>query len=170
MSNSNNYFEKTFLHLDWVPQQLYERYPTVDSALDALESDLSPDATLAVFWILLKNDYTGLSNSMAVHYGRDNIRVNCIVPGHVHSPMVARAISEEMRELRRKAGPLGIEGNAWDVAWSAVFLASDEARWISGVTLPVDAGLLAASPLAMLPYLGEPELAPSLSTRTEANK
>jgi len=37
-----------------------------------------------------------------------------------------------------RAGPLGIEGTAWDVAWAAQFLASDEARWISGVTLPVE--------------------------------
>lgn len=102
-----------------------------------------------------KGGIIGLSNSMAVHYGRDNVRVNCIAPGHVHSPMVARHSSEEMLELRRKAGPLGIEGTSWDVAWAAVFLASDEARWISGVTLPVDAGLLAATPLAMYPYLRE---------------
>ena len=99
----------------------------------------------------------GLSNSMAVHYGRNNIRVNCIAPGHVRSPMVARHSSVEMLNLRRRAGPLGIEGTAWDVAWAAQFLASDEARWISGVTLPVDAGLLAATPLAMYPYLTEPE-------------
>jgi len=104
-----------------------------------------------------KGGIIGLSNSMAVHYGRDNVRVNCIAPGHVHSPMVARHTSKEMLELRRRAGPLGIEGTAWDVAWAAVFLASDEARWISGVTLPVDAGLLAATPLAMFPYLQEPE-------------
>jgi NAD(P)-dependent dehydrogenase (short-subunit alcohol dehydrogenase family) len=42
-------------------------------------------------------------------------------------------------------------------AWAALFLASDEARWISGVILPVDAGLLAATPLAMFPYLRETE-------------
>ena len=95
----------------------------------------------------------GLSNSMAVHYGRDNIRVNCIAPGHIHSPMVARTHTDEMLDLRRRAGPLGTEGTPWDVAWAAVFLASDEARWISGVTLPVDAGLLAATPLAVFPYL-----------------
>ena len=99
----------------------------------------------------------GLSNSMAVHYGRDNVRVNCIAPGHVHSPMVARHSSQEMLDLRRRAGPLGTEGTPWDVAWAALFLASDEARWISGVTLPVDAGLLAATPLAMFPYLQGPE-------------
>ena len=100
-----------------------------------------------------KGGIIGLSNSMAVHYGRDNVRVNCIAPGHVRSPMVARHSSEEMLTLRRRAGPLGIEGTAWDVANAALFLASDEARWVSGVTLPVDAGLLAATPLAMFPYL-----------------
>ena len=67
--------------------------------------------------------------------------------------MVEAHMGEEMRELRRKAGPLGTEGTAWDVAWAALFLASDEARWISGVTLPVDAALLATTPLAVLPNL-----------------
>jgi len=104
-----------------------------------------------------KGGIIGLSNSMAVHYGRDNVRVNCIAPGHIHSPMVARHSTEEMLDLRRRAGPLGTEGTPWDVAWASLFLASDEARWISGVTLPVDAGLLAATPLAMFPYLREPE-------------
>ena len=50
-----------------------------------------------------------------------------------------------------------VAGTAWDVAWATVFLASDEARWISGITLPVDAGLLAATPLAMFPHLKDPE-------------
>lgn len=58
----------------------------------------------------------GLRNSMAVHHGRNNVWVNCIRSGHVHSPMVARLTSEEMLELRRKAGPLGVEGTAWDIA------------------------------------------------------
>ena len=104
-----------------------------------------------------KGGIIGLSNSMAVHYGRNNIRVNCIAPGHIRSPMVARHSTEEMLNLRRRAGPLGTEGTPWDVALAAQFLASEEARWISGVTLPVDAGLLAATPLAMFPYLSGPE-------------
>ena len=62
-------------------------------------------------------------------------------------------MSEETRDLRRRSGPLRIEGTAWDVAWAAVFLASDEARWISGVVLPVDPGLLATTPLSMLEHL-----------------
>ena len=64
-----------------------------------------------------------------------------------------RNLDEHTQTLRRKAGPLGTEGNAWDVAWAAVFLASDEARWISGVVLPIDAGLLAATPLSVLDNL-----------------
>lgn len=95
----------------------------------------------------------GMTATMAVHLGRDNIRVNCIAPGHLYTPMVAGNMTEEMRDLRRRAGPLGTEGNAWDIAWTNVFLASDESRWISGVTLPIDAGLLAATPLAMFPHL-----------------
>ncbi|MFD2501601.1 SDR family oxidoreductase [Rhizorhabdus histidinilytica] len=46
-----------------------------------------------------------------------------------------------MREKRRKVGPLGIEGDAWDVAAATLFLASPEARLITGVLLPVDAGV-----------------------------
>ena len=95
----------------------------------------------------------GMTATMAVHLGRDNIRVNCIAPGHLYTPMVAKNMTDEMRDLRRRAGPLGTEGNAWDIAWTNVFLASDESRWISGVTLPIDAGLLAAIPLAMFPHL-----------------
>ena len=95
----------------------------------------------------------GMTASMAVNLGRDNIRVNCIAPGHLYTPMVARNMTDEMRDLRRRAGPLGTEGTAWDIAWTNVFLASDESRWISGVTLPIDAGLLATTPLSMLPHL-----------------
>lgn len=99
-----------------------------------------------------KGGVIALTTSMAVYHGRDNIRVNCIAPGHIYTPMVS-AMAEETRDLRRRAGPLGTEGTAWDIAWAAVFLASDEARWISGVVLPVDAGLLATTPLAMLEHL-----------------
>jgi NAD(P)-dependent dehydrogenase (short-subunit alcohol dehydrogenase family) len=100
-----------------------------------------------------KGGVIALTTQMAVHHGRDNIRVNGIAPGHIYTPMVAAGMTEEMRDLRRRAGPLGTEGTAWDIAWAAVFLASDEARWITGVVLPVDAGLLATTPLAMLRHL-----------------
>ena len=118
------------------------------SSIDGLRAGMSRNIPYAV----AKGGLVTLTKAMAVHHGREGIRVNCIAPGHLHAPFVAH-ISDEKRELRRKAGPLGTEGEAWDVAWAAVFLASDEARWISGVVLPIDAGLLAATPLAVLDNL-----------------
>ena len=88
----------------------------------------------------------GMTRSMAGDHGAQGIRVNCIVPGLIYGPMTAARMDAALRETRRQAGPLGTEGTGWDVAWAAVFLASDEARWISGVALPVDAGFLVMSP------------------------
>jgi len=51
-----------------------------------------------------------------------------------------------VRERRRQASPLGIEGTGWDIAYAALFLVSDEARYITGVVLPVDGGVTIASP------------------------
>ena len=89
----------------------------------------------------------GLTFSMAGDHGGDNIRVNCIAPGLLHTPMTAPRMDEAMREHRKNSAPLKTEGTAWDVAYAAVFLASDEARWITGVVLPVDAGLTITSPV-----------------------
>jgi len=88
----------------------------------------------------------GLTRSMAGDHGRQAIRVNCILPGLIYGPMTAPRMDDEIRAKRREAGALGTEGTGWDVAWAAVFLASDEARWITGVSLPVDAGFLVMSP------------------------
>jgi NAD(P)-dependent dehydrogenase (short-subunit alcohol dehydrogenase family) len=82
----------------------------------------------------------GLVQSLAVQLGPQGIRVNAIAPGTVWTPMV-EALGPEARERRRRATPLGTEGTGWDVGWAAVYLASDEARWVTGQTLVVDAGL-----------------------------
>jgi NAD(P)-dependent dehydrogenase (short-subunit alcohol dehydrogenase family) len=89
----------------------------------------------------------GITRSMAGDHGPQGIRVNCIVPGLLYTPMVAPRMDADLRQVRREAAPLHTEGTGWDVAWAAVFLASDEARWITGVALPVDAGLLVTSPV-----------------------
>ena len=60
--------------------------------------------------------------------------------------MVAGTMADEFRDLRRRAGPLGTEGDAWDIAWAAVYFASDEARWVTGVVMPVDGGVTLMSP------------------------
>lgn len=89
----------------------------------------------------------GITRSMAGDHGPQGIRVNCIVPGLLYTPMVAPRMDADLRQIRRDAAPLHTEGTGWDVGWAAVFLASDEARWITGVALPVDAGLLVTSPV-----------------------
>jgi NAD(P)-dependent dehydrogenase (short-subunit alcohol dehydrogenase family) len=89
-----------------------------------------------------KGAVISLTQAMAHSHGAAKVRVNCILPGPLYTPMVAEGMSEKTREGRRLSVPLQIEGTAWDVAWAAVFLASDEARWITGVSLPVDGGTL----------------------------
>jgi NAD(P)-dependent dehydrogenase (short-subunit alcohol dehydrogenase family) len=85
----------------------------------------------------------GLTLSLAGQLGAQRIRVNCIAPGLVWTPLVAEAYSPEIRERRRRSGLIPDEGTAWDVAWAAVYLASDESRWVTGQVLVVDAGLTA---------------------------
>ncbi len=93
-----------------------------------------------------KGAVIALTRAMAVDHAPQGIRVNCIAPGPVYTPMVyAGGMSDELRERRRQASPLGIEGNGWDVGYAALFLASDEARYITGVVLPVDGGVTLTS-------------------------
>ncbi len=89
-----------------------------------------------------KGAVISLTRAMASSHAAEHIRVNCIVPGMVYTPMVAEGMTPETREARRKSTPLQTEGTAWDIGWAAVFLNSDEARWITGVVLPVDGGAL----------------------------
>ena len=88
-----------------------------------------------------------LTQALAVDHGADGIRANCIMPGPVYTPMVYSAgMSDELRERRRNASLLKIEGEGWDIGWAAVFLASDEARYVTGVILPVDGGVTVRGP------------------------
>jgi len=111
-----------------------------------------------------------LTRDWALLHGRDHIRANCIVVGHAHTPM--GTTDEAGRERRRLVSLLGTEGVAWDIAWPAVFLASEESRWISGVDLPVDAGATATTALGihMLNRSGrtEGELGPSIPPSTSS--
>ena len=86
----------------------------------------------------------GFVRSIAVQLGPKAIRVNAIAPGPVWTPMV-ESLGSELRERRRRSVPLQTEGNAWDVGWGAVYLASDEARWVTGQVLVIDGGLTATT-------------------------
>ena len=89
----------------------------------------------------------GLTRAMAIDHARDGIRVNCIAPGPVYTPMVyADGMPDAAREQRRKFSLLGIEGTGWDVGRAVLFLASGWARYITGQTLVVDGGGTLGSP------------------------
>jgi NAD(P)-dependent dehydrogenase (short-subunit alcohol dehydrogenase family) len=94
-----------------------------------------------------KGAVIALTRAMAIDHAASGIRVNCIAPGPIYTPMVyADGMDDQLRQRRREASPLGIEGNGWDVGYAALFLVSDEARYITGCTLPVDGGVSIRSP------------------------
>ncbi len=88
-----------------------------------------------------KGGVDALTAAMAVDHGPAGIRVNGIAPGPLLTPRAQARQTSEERAMRRSASPLGIEGSGFDVAWAAVFLASDEARYITGTVLTVDGGV-----------------------------
>lgn len=88
-----------------------------------------------------------LTRAMAIDHGAQGIRVNCVAPGPVYTPMVsAEGMSELARERRRKASVLGIEGTGWDIGYAVRFLLSAQARFITGQTLVVDGGVSLQGP------------------------
>jgi NAD(P)-dependent dehydrogenase (short-subunit alcohol dehydrogenase family) len=94
-----------------------------------------------------KGAVIALTRAMAVDHGPDGIRVNCVAPGPVYTPMVySRGMSPAGREARRKASVLGLEGTGWDIGYAVRFLLSAEARYITGQTLVVDGGATLVGP------------------------
>jgi NAD(P)-dependent dehydrogenase (short-subunit alcohol dehydrogenase family) len=86
------------------------------------------------------------TRALAVHYAPYGIRANAVLPGVMDTPLIYQQIAgqfrntEEMIRSRNAASPMGHMGTAWDVAHAALFLASEEAKYITGVCLPVDGG------------------------------
>ncbi len=94
-----------------------------------------------------KGAVIALTRAMAVDHGRDGVRVNCVAPGPMYTPMVyQRGMSPEARERRRRASTLQIEGTGWDIGQAVRFLMSDHARYITGQTLVVDGGATLSGP------------------------
>src|SRR5579883_1026489 len=99
-----------------------------------------------------KGAVVNMTRAMAAHHGTEGIRVNCIAPGMVYTPMVySRGMPPELREARRRRSLLKTEGTGWDVGNAVLYLVSDEARWVTGVILPVDAGATAGSSPILMP-------------------
>jgi NAD(P)-dependent dehydrogenase (short-subunit alcohol dehydrogenase family) len=105
-------------------------------------------STSIVAYKTSKAGVNALTHQIALENARYNIRANAIMPGLMNTPMAIEGISrsrgvpkEDLIRQRDASVPLGGKmGTAWDVAYAALFLASDEARFITGVMLPVDGG------------------------------
>lgn len=88
-----------------------------------------------------KGAIVNMTRAMAAQHGAEGIRVNCVAPGMAYTAMVgSQNMSDELRDTRRKRSMLQTEGTPWDIAEAVVFLLSPAARWITGITVPVDAG------------------------------
>ena len=106
----------------------------------------------SVFYSTSKGAIVNMTRSMAVHHGTEGIRVNCIAPGFVYTPMVtSRGMDEGLREQRRQNNLLHVEGTGWDVGDAVVYLASDQARWVTGIVLSVDGGSMAGTTTSVTP-------------------
>ncbi len=91
-----------------------------------------------------------MTQNIALQYAPQGIRANCVLPGLMNTPLIREPLAatyggdvDSMIEQRNKLSPTGEMGDAWDTAYAALFLASDEARYITGTNLIVDGGLSA---------------------------
>lgn len=102
----------------------------------------------AASYCAAKAGLLNLTRAMAIDHGKDNIRVNCVCPGDIDTPMLAsecRQLGEDHQQFMKEAArrPLNRVGTTDDVANAVLFLASDMAKWITGSHLVVDGGGLA---------------------------
>ena len=94
-----------------------------------------------------KGAVVNMTRAMAAHHAPHGLRVNCVCPGMLYTPMLYMSdggMDAATREARRKRSLLKTEGTSWDCAGAVRFLASNEARWITGSVLTVDAGATSA--------------------------
>lgn len=94
-----------------------------------------------------KAGMVNLTQNLAVKYGRYGVRANCICPGTIRTPAWERRLARDPQIFERLAKwyPLGRVGTPADIANAALFLASDEASWLTGAIIPVDGGLMAGN-------------------------
>ncbi|MDQ3668949.1 MAG: glucose 1-dehydrogenase, partial [Actinomycetota bacterium] len=103
-------------------------------------------ATSQISYTASKGAVLSLSRELAVQFAREGVRVNALCPGPVETPLLMRLFSDEPAayERRRIHLPMGRLAQAREIAYGALFLASDESSYVNGATFLVDGGLTAA--------------------------
>jgi NAD(P)-dependent dehydrogenase (short-subunit alcohol dehydrogenase family) len=105
--------------------------------------------TAYISYAAAKAGVNQFTQAIALQYAQRGIRANAILPGMMDTPTARVALGaafadeDELVAKRNDICPTGRMGDAWDIAWASVFLASDEAKYITGVALPVDGGMTA---------------------------
>ena len=92
-----------------------------------------------------KGGVLGLTVDLAGEYGRQNVRVNAVLPGMISSP-IQESVGSVSPEIQKRMNMLGRMGNVWDIAHAVAFLCRDEASYITGHVLPVDGGATVSMP------------------------
>lgn len=90
-----------------------------------------------------KSSVIALTKALAMELAPYNIRVNCISPWTIDTPSFRGSLTEEQQKTWMAQIPLGRIGKPEDIAYAALYLASDESSWVTGVNLPVDGGYAA---------------------------
>ena len=101
-------------------------------------------ADVRAAYVASKGGVTNLTRGMALDYAEDNIRINCICPGFVETPLVAGVVKtpEEYRKLADRH-PMRRLAQPEEIAYGALYLASDESAFVTGIALPIDGGYTA---------------------------
>jgi len=103
----------------------------------------------SVSYCASKGAVNQLTQNIAIQYAEKGIRANCVLPGLMNTPMIVEPLKhsyaqgdvEKMIKMRDTLCPMKKMGDAWDVAYASLFLASDEAKYITGIQLVVDGGI-----------------------------
>lgn len=140
--NVNVNLKSVFFCCKYAIQQMKENGKGViinNSSVAGLVGSFSPAYSAA------KGGIIALTKALAADFGEFNIRVNCICPGAIETPMLERVIEfqgevTEVRARRLKNYPLNRFGYPHEVAQTALFLASDESSFVTGAIIPVDGG------------------------------
>ncbi|MBY8996687.1 MAG: SDR family oxidoreductase [Candidatus Thorarchaeota archaeon] len=143
--NVNVNLKSVFFCCKYAVQQMKEKGKGViinNSSVAGLVGSFSPAYSAA------KGGIIALTKALATDFGQHNIRVNCICPGAIETPMLERVIEEQgnpsdVRARRLKNYPLGRFGYPDEVAQTALFLASEESTFVTGATIVVDGGFTA---------------------------
>lgn len=143
--NVNVNLKSVFFCCKYAIQQMKEKGKGViinNSSVAGLVGSFSPAYSAA------KGGIIALTKALAADFGSDNIRVNCICPGAIETPMLERVIDfqgepAEVRKRRMKNYPLGRFGHPDEVARTALFLASEDSSFVTGAAIMVDGGFTA---------------------------